>query len=295
MALYFAEQWGVKLPSSADADADDSYDKVTSTTGVHASTADEPSMKPIGRNTAEKSLDWTVRDPEYGNLLQLAVVLGLEDTVSLLLKYGADPNVQDTSQKTALHLAAWFGFSQITKLLLANDADINAKDESGATPLDQAELSLDNDNHTGANWREREEIVQTLRREMQKIQETDRVKVGMEFPGPKSNSAFLAGDLAPRAKSIFAMPFWNPGVGFRATVVDIWNSDDQEYLMLRRPKIEDILHNRGALDWMMASESKPGYVENKLRWIHIPVNNVSEIRSFLVLSRESGIRANGLS
>jgi hypothetical protein len=267
------------------AEADDSYNKKASTTGLHAATIDK---HVTGFYHERASLDWTIWDADYGNLLQLAVALGLEDTVSLLLKYGVDPNVRDTSQKTALHLAAWFGFSQIVKLLLANDADIYAKDESGATPLDQAESSLDNDNHAGAQ-RDLGEIIQTLRRKIQKVQETDRIKVGMEFLGATRNSNFLARDLPRKAKSVFAMPFWNPGVGFRATIVDIWDIDDQEYLMLTRPNIEDILYNREALDWMMTSKSERVGALNKLRWIHIPVNNVSQIRNFPLSSMESRI------
>ncbi|PMD37000.1 ankyrin, partial [Hyaloscypha variabilis F] len=65
-----------------------------------------------------QQLDWTALDAEYGNLLQLATFSGLKRTVSLLLDYGADPNVLDTSQRTSLHIAAWSGFPQIVELLL---------------------------------------------------------------------------------------------------------------------------------------------------------------------------------
>lgn len=264
------------------ADPDAISNEMASATGLRTSILDEHGTRFLHQDAR---VDWTKRDADHGNLLQLAVVLGLKDTVSLLLKYGADPNVRDTSQKTALHLAAWFGLSQIVKLLLANGADVYAKDEAGATPLDHAESSIDNDNCAGAYIQHIQEIIVTLRSKIEKIQETDRV--GMEFLGPKLNSTILAPDSSPRAKSVFAMPFWNPGVGFHATIVDIWNSEDQEYILLKRPKIEDILHDRWALDRLMMSRSKPKNSSNKLRWIHVPVNNVSQIRDFHRLNIES--------
>ncbi|KAH8794307.1 ankyrin repeat-containing domain protein, partial [Hyaloscypha sp. PMI_1271] len=66
-------------------------------------------------------------DAEYGNILQLATSRGLVSTVELLLKYGADPNIQDTSDRRALHIASWFGFPEIVDLLLTHGAEINAK------------------------------------------------------------------------------------------------------------------------------------------------------------------------
>jgi ankyrin repeat protein len=133
-----AEQWGRK-PSSP-------IETRTAGGGFSTEPGELPSQKPIRRDTGNKELDWTTRDAEYGNLLQLATFSGLKRTVSLLLKYGADPNVRDTCQRTSLHIAAWSGFPQIVDLLLKKNlpkrADATLKDEWGATPLDQAEESL---------------------------------------------------------------------------------------------------------------------------------------------------------
>ena len=53
----------------------------------------------------------------------------------MLLKYGADPNIQDTDKKSPLHLAA--GASTVmTKLLLSSKrTNVNIKDKDGDTPL----------------------------------------------------------------------------------------------------------------------------------------------------------------
>jgi hypothetical protein len=104
----------------------------------------------------------------------------------------------------------------------------------------------------------------------------DIEKTGMEFRGRKRMSG-LAQTPTIGAKPVFEMTFWNPGVGFRATVVDIWEFEEQEYLLLKKPRIEDILHHKGALDTILRYRGKPASVNNKLRWIHIPTNNVSKV------------------
>jgi ankyrin repeat protein len=62
--------------------------------------------------------------------------------VSLLLQYGADPNVRGGSTfagGTALHVAARADAStKLVQLLLQTGADPNARDDTGATPLIEA-------------------------------------------------------------------------------------------------------------------------------------------------------------
>jgi ankyrin repeat protein len=269
-----AEQWGVKDRSpSSPAD--------TSVSGGGLSTeVGEPSTQiPIRRDTGNKELDWTLRDAEYGNLLQLATFSGLKKTVSLLLEYGAGPNILDTSQRTSLHIAAWSGFPQIVELLLKKGADATLKDEWGATPLDQAEESLDREGHPGATELDLQRVIQILRGEMGA---TDSEKPGMEFHGPKRNLPATGKETkaSPEpllAKPVFSMPFWIPGVGFRATIIDFWETDNQERLLLKKPRIEEILYHKAVLDGIMTPHGKTEKRENKLRWIHLPTNNVSII------------------
>jgi hypothetical protein len=267
-----AEQWG-RRPSSP-------IELRTPEGSPQTEIGDPSSRKPIRRDTGNKQLDWTALDAEYGNLLQLATFSGLKRTVSLLLDYGADPNVLDTSQRTSLHIAAWSGFPQIVELLLNKDlpkrADATLKDEWGATPLDQAEESLDREGHPGATALNLQSVIQILRGEMGGL---DSEKPGMEFHGPKRSLRIdweKSKAVAPLlAKPVFSMPFWIPGVGFRATIIDFWETNNQECLLLKKPRIEEILYHKAVLDGIMTPPGKPEKKENKLRWIHLPTNNVS--------------------
>ncbi|KAH6667730.1 ankyrin repeat-containing domain protein [Halenospora varia] len=287
-----AEQWELKEASPTDG-SNVRGDVPDETEGTSS-----PVFQPIKRKSEDKELDWTQWDVEYGNLLQLATFAGLKKTVSLLLKYGADPNVRDTSQRTALHIAAWSGFPQIVQLLLDKKlpkkqrADASLKDEWGATPLDQAEESLDRDGHPGATEQDLQEIVQILRR---KVESTDIEQPGMEFRGPKKKSQIASSIQEPQqaAKPVFSMPYWIPGVGFRATIVDIWESKDQEYLLLKKPRIEEILYHKAVLDSIMTPPGGPAIKEkDKLRWIHIPANNMTWAEMLITsLCKERGLPA----
>lgn len=85
---------------------------------------------------------WEAMNKDYGNILQLATLGGLESTVKILLQYAADPNVQDKSKRTALHIASWKGFPDIVRVLLDYGAKAS-KDQWGDTPLEQAQEALD--------------------------------------------------------------------------------------------------------------------------------------------------------
>lgn len=77
------------------------------------------------------------------------------------------------------------------------------------------------------------------------------------------------------AKPVFTMPSWIPGLGFHATIVDIWDDKDQECLLLKQPKVDEILYHKAVLDAIMKHEGKPAKATDKVRWIHLPTNNVS--------------------
>lgn len=81
------------------------------------------------------------------------------------------------------------------------------------------------------------------------------------------------------AKPVFTMPSWIPGLGFHATIVDIWDDKDQECLLLKQPKVDEILYHKAVLDAIMKYEGKPAKATDKVRWIHLPTNNVSLLYS----------------
>lgn len=321
---------------SAQATADPTISALAGSNGT-------PSAK--GIENVRKRAESICRDGEYGNILQLATSRGLVSTVELLLKYGADPNIQDTSDRRALHIASWFGFPEIVDLLLSHGAEINAKDEWGATARDQAEESLDRGGHPGGSEADLQRIRQTL---ADKLGEINREKPGTEFKGPKKTMAKpgvekgkgkptsqelnvksrevgigetettltstenLSGvvksastgtdprstEVKPenamkalpkaagsqKAKPVFTMPSWIPGLGFHATIVDIWESEAktdyeetvfQECLLLKEPKVDEILYHKAIIDAIMKYDAKPTGAREKVRWIHLPTNNVS--------------------
>jgi hypothetical protein len=53
------------------------------------------------------------------------------------------------------------------------------------------------------------------------------------------NASFIQ-ESQPAAEQVFSMPYWLPGASFRAIIVDIWVSKDQEeYLLLKKPVAEN--------------------------------------------------------
>lgn len=73
--------------------------------------------------------------------LQLAVTIRDTQKTSLLLHYGADPNLRDCYGRTALHLAVQVGSADCVKLLLNHGSNPNLADRSGNTALHFATLA----------------------------------------------------------------------------------------------------------------------------------------------------------
>ncbi|XP_059173558.1 transient receptor potential cation channel subfamily A member 1-like [Physella acuta] len=80
-------------------------------------------------------------DSHRNTPLHLAVALGFEDIVQLLLDYKAYVNIKDDSEMTALHVAAYVGNPTILRKLLDNGLDPNIRGESAFTPLHYAAVS----------------------------------------------------------------------------------------------------------------------------------------------------------
>lgn len=62
------------------------------------------------------------------------------DLISILVKHGANVNIQDNRLRTPLHRAAQYGQLQAVLLLLKYGADPNIRDYNGWTPADRAAL-----------------------------------------------------------------------------------------------------------------------------------------------------------
>lgn len=86
-------------------------------------------------NSPDSKQGWT---PLYR-----AVICAHLPVVSLLLRMGADPNIQHALGETALHHAAESGYVDIARTLLGAGADPNIQQSDGDTALHKAVLRGD--------------------------------------------------------------------------------------------------------------------------------------------------------
>jgi ankyrin repeat protein len=78
---------------------------------------------------------------DFRPLLCIAAMFNQQETVSILINYGANASAHDGTGVTALMFAARDGYTDIIKILLANGADKTAVDIRGETALDMAEAN----------------------------------------------------------------------------------------------------------------------------------------------------------
>ncbi|KAJ3513639.1 hypothetical protein NMY22_g14979 [Coprinellus aureogranulatus] len=84
----------------------------------------------------EKGADPNTRSGSFNEVcLHEACRKGKDDVVSLLLKYGANPDIQDFNQWTPLHYACASKHAKCTEILLEAGANINAQEDDGWTAL----------------------------------------------------------------------------------------------------------------------------------------------------------------
>jgi ankyrin repeat protein len=111
----------------------------------------EDGFQPLGlasffgqRETAEylikagAPLNCTSRNSNKATPIQSAAAAGHLRIVTLLLDYGADPNLRDHEGNTPLHSAAQNGDTEMIRSLLFNGADLTICNKNGKMPMDLA-------------------------------------------------------------------------------------------------------------------------------------------------------------
>ncbi|KAM4023033.1 cyclin-dependent kinase 4 inhibitor C [Anomaloglossus baeobatrachus] len=71
----------------------------------------------------------------FGRTALQVMMLGCPAIAGLLLRSGADPNLQDRSGFSVLHDTARAGFQDTMRILLDFHGDVNLQDKDGNTPL----------------------------------------------------------------------------------------------------------------------------------------------------------------
>lgn len=214
-----------------------------------------------------------IGDESYGNILHLAAFANLPDIVAKLLdEHKQDVNVLDKNYQTALHIAGYRGYEKVVKILLKRGADANLKDVWGNIPLDIVGGVIARESHPVPSLQGLRQIRELLLKESECKTEQE---VSGPFLGPgisKQIQPPQSGSVCPAAKPVFELPIWNPGLKFHAKIVDFLEKGQQEYVLVKDLAIDDLLYKEGAIEDTMNTSGET--YEKKLRWIHLPTNNV---------------------
>jgi ankyrin repeat protein len=225
----------------------------------------------------KKGANLSKEEHKYGNILHLAAFANLDEVVQLLLKQN-EPKVEidalDNNDQTALHIAAYRGYHKVVDVLLKSGATANMKDVWGNTPLHIVEDELENDGHPVPSLHD---LRKTKEKLLRALVLENKQQTGSPVEGPYLSKKPQASESLPKkAKPVFESPQWNPGLKFRASIVDFLDIEDREHIKIRDLLIDDLLYKDGAIDAKMDEkgliDSKKGKL--KLRWIHLPANNV---------------------
>jgi ankyrin repeat protein len=210
-------------------------------------------------------------DEKYGNVLHLAAFSNLPEVVSILLdQCKLDVNVLDKNYQTALHIAAYRGYEQVVEILLLKKADANLKDVWGNIPLDIVGSVIARESHPVPS-------LQGLRQIREMLLKKSVCKNDQQICGPFPGPLVAQRPQPPRpegqkAKPVFELPKWNPGLKFYAKIVDFLQKDEQEHVLVKDLAIDDLLYKTEPIKETM-DDLEVGYAR-KLRWIHLPTNNV---------------------
>lgn len=211
------------------------------------------------------------KDESFGNVLHLATFSNLDKVVRRLITRGVDVNLLDQSGQTALHIAAYLGYKGIVSTLLGKEAKTSIKDAWGDTPLDIVADVIERESHPGPNLKDLRIIKQSL---LEASLKEPKEKHGDLLQGPPIR--IKPPESQPTqgtAKPVFQSPIWNPGLNFKATIVDFLEKDGYELSLEKTLCIDDLLYRRSAIPEILSDKGK-GYTHN-LRWYHLPSNNVS--------------------
>jgi ankyrin repeat protein len=244
-------------------------------TALHAALSAPKPADETARYLISEGANLSIEDHEYGNILHLAAFANLDKVVQLLLEKNEknEPKVEidalDRNDQTALHIAAYRGYYEVVDTLLKSGAKANMEDVWGNTPLHIVEDEIENDGHPVPS-------LQGLRRTKERLLKVsvqeNKQQGGDPVPGPYNKKQSQATELQQqKAKPVFESPKWNPGLKFPASIVDFLDFEGQEYVLVKDLPIDDLLYKRDAIKDKMARESKYKF---KLRWIHLPANNV---------------------
>jgi hypothetical protein len=210
-------------------------------------------------------------DKSYGNILHLAAFANLPEIVSVLLdKCPLHVDALDNNDQTALHIAAYRGYEQVVENLLDRDADANLKDVWGDIPLDIVGDVIGRESHPVPSLQGLRKIREML---LKKSVCKNQQQVCGPFPGPVVGKQLQIPEPERRkAKPVFESPKWNPGLKFYAKIVDFLEMNEQEHVLVKDLPIDDLLYKTEAIKETM-DDQEVGY-DRKLRWIHLPTNNV---------------------
>jgi len=254
----------------------DKKEIIDAESGIYGSALRAALLAPMpARDTAlyliRQGADLSDGSGKYGNILHLAAFANLHDIIEVLLKeYKVDVDALDSNKQTALHIAAYRGYERVVSVLLNESAAVNMEDVWGDTPLDVVEDVMGKETHPVPSLQGLRKIREML---LQKATDKHEKPARGPFPGPPiTKQPQESQSPTKRVRPAFESPKWNPGLNFRASIVDFLEKNEQEYVLIKDLPIDDLLYKEGGI--AEAMNEKGADYTLKLRWIHLPANNV---------------------
>lgn len=98
-------------------------------------------LKNLIKDAQKDGFDFNTKTSSGKTLLHHAAINDACGIVSILIKYGVNPNLCDEHYNTPLHIAVNLNRYQVVKELIKNDIDLNALGEFEQTPLHSAVIN----------------------------------------------------------------------------------------------------------------------------------------------------------